>query len=44
MVEWQVLVPVFMSLTAWLQANTFIKVYGLHSLTGVVKLVTRLIH
>ena len=24
----------------WLEARTFIKVYGLHSLTGVVKLVS----
>ena len=32
-VEWQVLVPVFMSLITWLDASTFIKVYGLHSLT-----------
>ena len=27
-----------MSLIAWLEASTFIKVYGLHSLTDVVKL------
>ena len=33
------LVPVFTSLIAWLKAGTFIKVYGLHSLTGVVKLI-----
>ena len=33
------LVPVFTSLIAWLEASSFIKVYGLHSLTGVVKLV-----
>ena len=33
------LVPVFTSLIAWLETSTFIKVYGLHSLTGVVKLV-----
>ena len=39
-VEWQVLVPVFMSLITWLEVSTFIKVYGLHSLTGVVKLVS----
>ena len=39
-VEWQVLVPVFTNLIAWLEANTFIKVYGLHSLTGIVKLVS----
>ena len=31
--EWQVLVPVFMSLIVWLEANTFTKVHGLHSLT-----------
>ena len=31
--EWQVLVPVFTSLIVWLEANTFIKVHGLHSLT-----------
>ena len=35
-VEWQVLVPVFMSLIAWLDANTFIQVHGLHSLTKYV--------
>ena len=29
-VEWQVLVPVFMSLVVWLEANTFIKVHGLY--------------
>ena len=34
------LVPVFTSLIEWLEARTFIKVYGLHSLTGVVKLVS----
>ena len=39
-VERQVLVPVFVSLIAWLEARTFIKVYGLHSLNGVVKLVS----
>ena len=32
-IEWQVLVLVFMSLIVWLQANTFIKVHGFHSLT-----------
>ena len=32
-VEWQVLVPVFTSLITWLEAGTFIKVHGLHSLT-----------
>ena len=32
-VEWQVLVPMLMSLIAWLEANTFIQVHGLHSLT-----------
>ena len=32
-IEWQVLVPLFMSLIAWLEANTFLKVHGLHSLT-----------
>ena len=32
-VEWQVLVPVFTSLITWLEASTFIKVHGLHSLT-----------
>ena len=32
-VEWKVLVPVFTSLIAWLETNTFIKVHGLHSLT-----------
>ena len=37
-VEWQVLVPVFTSSIVWLEASTFIKAYGLHSLTGVVKL------
>ena len=26
-----------MSLIAWLEASTFIKVYGLHSPTGVIK-------
>ena len=31
-VKWQVLVPVFTSLIIWLDANTFIKVHGLHSL------------
>ena len=31
---------VFTSLIAWLEASTFIKVYGLHSQTGVVKLVS----
>ena len=35
-VEWQVLVPVFMSLIAWLDANTFIQVHELHSLTKCV--------
>ena len=30
---------VFTNLIAWLEASTFIKVYGLHSLTGVVKLI-----
>ena len=39
-VEWQVPVPVFTSLIVWLEASTFIKVCGLHSLTGVVKLVS----
>ena len=39
-VEWQVLVPVFTSLIAWLEASMFIKVYGFHSLTGVVKLLS----
>ena len=34
------LVSVFTSLIAWLEASTFIKVYGLHSLAGVVKLVS----
>ena len=33
MVEWQVPVALFMSSIAWLEANTFIKAYGLHSLT-----------
>ena len=33
MVEWQVSVTLFMSSTSWLKANTFIKVYGLYSLT-----------
>ena len=37
MVEWQVLVRVFTSLIVWLEVSTFIKVYELHSLTGVVK-------
>ena len=37
---WQVLVPVFMSLIALLEASMFIKVYGLYSLTGVVKLIS----
>ena len=32
-VEWQVLVPVFTSLIMWLEASTFIKLHGLHSLT-----------
>ena len=32
-VEWQVLVPVYTSLITWLEASTFIKVHGLHSLT-----------
>ena len=32
-VEWQVLVPVFMSLITWLEASMFIKGHGLHSLT-----------
>ena len=40
MVEWQVLAPVFTVLIAWLEASTFIKVYGLRSLTGIVKLVS----
>ena len=40
MEEWQVLVPVFMSMIAWLEASTFIKVYGVHSLSAVVKLIT----
>ena len=31
------LVPVFTSLIAWLETNRFIKEYGLHSLSGVVK-------
>ena len=39
-VEWQVLVSVFMSLIAWLEASTFINVFGLHSLTDVIKLVS----
>ena len=29
-----------MSLIAWLEASTFIKVYRIHSMTGVVKLVS----
>ena len=33
MVEWQVPVASFMSSIAWLEANTFIKAYGLDSLT-----------
>ena len=32
-VEWQVLVPVFISLITWLEANTLIKVHELRSVT-----------
>ena len=32
-VEWQMLMPVFMSLIAQFEANTFIKVCRVHSLT-----------
>ena len=35
-VDWQVLVPVFMSLIVWLEANTLINVHRLHSLTKSV--------
>ena len=35
--EWQVLVPVFTSLIVWLEANTFIKVHGFHSLTKYLR-------
>ena len=37
-VAWQVLVPVFTSLIARLDANTFKKVFGLHSLTEHVNI------
>ena len=37
MVEWQVLVTLFMSSITWLKANMFIKAYGLHSLTKLPK-------
>ena len=40
-VEWQVPVTLFMSLIAWLEANMFIKVYGLHSLTTPSKCIMR---
>ena len=36
-VEWQVPVTPFMSSIEWLEANTFIKAYGLHSLTKLSK-------
>ena len=36
-VEWQVPVTLFMSLIAWVEANAFIKLYGLHSLTKLSK-------
>ena len=37
MVEWQVLVTLFMSSKMWLKANMFIKAYGLNSLTKLPK-------
>ena len=36
-VKWQVPVLVFMSLIAWLEANTFIKVHGFQSLHLLTK-------
>ena len=40
-VEWQVSVTLLMSSIAWLEANTFMKAYGIHSLTKPNKYIMR---
>ena len=40
-IEWQVSVTLLMSSIAWLEANTFMKAYGIHSLTKPNKYIMR---